>query len=204
VLKEHLVPLPLIQYSVYGASALAFDQAEVAMSVAGNSRGRRGYQRELAEIIPLVDVLIEGLQRRLRADENDEIDVSTRYYLMSALFPAIKEVLDRGSVSLAVTVARQYVGGRMAMLGDPHIKLMTKDELTPLQGVQAALRGEQQQRRTSAPSRQSEGQRASGVPHQWDEGPSGPARRQYRGTAKARSSQSDAIVVVRMGRDFVI
>jgi hypothetical protein len=130
---------------------------------------------------------IHGTSEYLHKD--DEIEDRTRDYLLLSLYPAIKKVLEKGSASLAVTVAREYLVSRLRdELGRPNIVLKTRDELTPLLGVLTALRNEQKQRHDRAPRSQPEGRTISGVPHvvPWNEGgPSGPTHRQYRTSLKA-------------------
>lgn len=158
------------------------------MAAGSGTGGRRGYQRELAQVIPMVEELVKDLQERLRRNVDDEIEGPSRDYLMS-IYTNTKKVLDKGSANPAVTIAREYLGSRLRPeLGRPGTVLKTRDELTPLRGVLTALRNEQQQRRDRAPRRQPEGRTVSGVPHvvPWSEGgPSGPAPRQYHSSLKA-------------------
>lgn len=159
------------------------------MAAGSNTGGRRGYQRELEEIIPMVEALVKDLQRRLLDNKDDEIEDRTRDYMLLSLYPAIKKVLEKGSASLAVTVAREYLVSRLRdELGRPNIILKARDELTPLIGVLTALRNEHKPRHDRVPRSQPGGRTIGGVPHvvPWNEGgPSGPANRQYRTSLKA-------------------
>lgn len=156
---------------------------------AGSGAGRRrGYQRDLAEAISIVEELIRDLQERLRHNNNDKIKGHSRDYLLS-VYSNIKELLDRGPDSLSMRIARETLGSRSRPeLDSLNNVLSTKDELTPLRGVLTALRNLQQPRHDRAPRRQPEGGAVSSVSHviPWSEGgPSGPKRRQYRGDLKA-------------------
>lgn len=158
------------------------------MAAGSSAGGRRGYQRELAAVIPLVEELVRDLQERLRRNEDDEIEGRARDYLMQ-FYSNIQKLLDKGSDSLPVTITREYLGSFLLReLDRSDTVLKTRNELTGLRGILTALRSEQQQRGDRVPRRQPEDRTIGGVPHAtpWKEGgPSGPARRQYRSSLKA-------------------
>ena len=158
------------------------------MAAGSNAGSRRGYQRELAAVIPMLEELVKDLQERLRRNEDDVIEDRARDYLMS-FYSNIKKLLDKGSDSLPVTITREYLGSLLLReLDRSDAILKTRNELTALRGILSALRSEQQQRRDKAPHRQPEDRTIGGVPHAtpWKEGgPSGPANRKYRSSPKA-------------------
>ena len=150
------------------------------MAAGSGAGGRRGYQRDLAEAILIVERLEKDLQERLQRSKNDKITGHSRDYLLS-VYSNIKELLDRGPDRLSMRIARETLGSRSRPeLDSLNNVLSTKDELTPLRGVLIALRNLQQPRHNRAPRRQPEGGAVGSVPHviPWSEGgPSGPTRR---------------------------
>lgn len=178
------------------------------MPVAGGESGSSDHDDDLADLITLLDDLVNDLRERVRLNQDDEIRGSTRIYVIATILPEVRRVLEGCAESEAGRLALMYVKGREAaqdagqvvgsnlqelgaeQLGKPDTELKIRDELTPLRGVLLALKVEQR-RRSGRPTNRRGSPRSGHASPDWSSPPSGIEGRQYREASKAQPVEPD-------------
>jgi hypothetical protein len=158
----------------------------------------------LKDLVTQVENLVAQLEKRERANNDDEIDGST-WILLTELLKAVDAALledlnDSGKTLPAVVTAVNRRATKEFL--EPGQKV--KNEIPLLNSALTELRKLLPQE-PGTPRRDRPGERRSGgSPPDWGQGPSGPAPSRYRSPSKARSGRPSESIAERKDGEFAL